>query len=195
MQKNQINGHEFIDLGLPSGIKWATCNIGASRPEEFGQFFAWGEVDTKEEFDLGAYKFWTAGTGKGFNHFDKYNKAGDALLPEDDAASNLMGKEWHIPSVADFKELAELCIWTWTSRDGVFGYEVNGPNSNTLFLPAAGSRMGSKFLRQNEEGEYWASSLTSATTVLANLIQLRPDYVIMHYTSREYGLPIRAVAK
>lgn len=189
---NKINGHEYVDLGLPSGNKWAACNIGASRPEESGQFFAWGEADTKEEFELGTYKFWNP-VGKGFNYFDKYNKTEDVLLPEDDAASNLMGKEWHIPSVADFRELDEHCKWTWMERCGVLGYEVKGPNGNTMFLPAAGSQMGRKFLRQNEEGEYWASSLTSVTKVLANLIQLRPGYVIMHYTSREYGLPIRAV--
>ena len=132
----QVDG--AVDLGLPSGLLWATCNLGASRPEEMGDLYAWGEIETKEEFTWENYK-WCEGDGNsltkygGSNGFD-----GKSILDvEDDAAYMLLGGEWLIPTYRDYNELINNCTWTWRTRSGVNGYEVRGPNGNSIFLPTS----------------------------------------------------------
>ena len=123
-----INGHKFVDLGLPSGLLWAECNIGASEPEEVGYKYRWGDV---EEYTVTGYKFYDVNT----DTFTKYNKkdAKITLEPEDDAATVLWGKNCHIPTKKEFEELIKYCKWKFADQLG--DATVTGPNGNHIFLP------------------------------------------------------------
>ena len=127
-EKDVANGYEYVDLGLTSGALWATCNLGADKPEEYGDYFAWGELKHKYRYEMNNY------VGNASGKYDVYN----ILELEDDVVNKKMGGAWHIPSPAEINELKDECEWTWTSINNVNGYEVKGPNGNTIFLPAAG---------------------------------------------------------
>lgn len=179
---NLYIGHEYVDLGLPSGLMWATCNIGATKPEEYGYYFAWGETSGYEpsksitrRFDWQRYN-WTDYNGSSLL-LSKYctdqrcgyvdNKI--VLQKEDDAASIIWGGNWRIPTYSNFEELIENCIWTWISDDDVFGYKVVGPNGNSIFFPTAGiyndlSLSIYKDLFDSEDsptGRYWTNLMAS----------------------------------
>ena len=127
-EKDVANGYDYVDLGLTSGALWATCNLGADKPEEYGDYFAWGELKHKYRYEMNNYVGNTSGK------YDVYN----ILELEDDVVYKKMGGAWHIPSPAEINELKDECEWTWTSINNVNGYEVKGPNGNTIFLPVAG---------------------------------------------------------
>ena len=128
---------------MGSGLKWATCNLGATAPEEFGDYFAWGETEPKDDgYSWSTYQFGTSQDGP----FSKYviNPSEgtvdykDILDPEDDAACVNLGGSWRIPTADEWNELIGSCSWTWTTENGVAGMLVIGPNENSIFLPAAG---------------------------------------------------------
>ena len=139
--------HAWVDLGLPSGTLWATCNVGAEAPEDYGDYFAWGETEPKDYFaDWGTYK-WSRGRGKMTKYctdshygYDGFVDNKTELDPEDDAAYVNWGPMWRMPTKEQHDELRTTCTWTWTTQNGVNGALFSGPNGNTLFLPAAGSR-------------------------------------------------------
>ena len=137
----QPDDHDYVDLGLPSGTLWATCNVGASSPEEYGDYFAWGETEPKDTYDWWTY-FDTEDDG---STFKKYNNDGGLteLLPEDDAATVNWGSGWQMPSLDQIDELIN-CNYTtteWTTLNGVNGRKVTSrSNGNSIFLPAAGDR-------------------------------------------------------
>ena len=143
--------HEYVDLGL--SVKWATYNVGANKPEECGDYFAWGEVKSKKEYSLNTYKYYE-GT---IHSLSKNNKI--VLDVDDDAARVNWGGEWRMPTEKEFKELRKNCKWIWTSQNGMRGYKVVGNNGNFIFLPAAGF-MQDKSLQDNLfVGGYWSRSL------------------------------------
>lgn len=161
---SQINGHEYVDLGLPSGIKWATCNVGATKPEDFGGYYAWGETEEKNDYSWSTYKccngsYYTQTkycTSSSYGTVD--NKT--TLDSEDDVAHVKWGGTWRMPTKAEQDELRNNCTWTWTTQNGVEGYKVTGPNGNCIFLPAAGSRVESSDVYGRDRlGRYWSSSL------------------------------------
>ena len=127
----------YIDLGL--SVKWGTCNIGAKNPEDFGNFYQWGDVETKESYDWNTYKH---GTDR--NNLEKYNvKDGKTTLDsEDDAAIVNLNEGWRMPTPEEIKELVNDCTWEWTTVNNVNGYKVTGKNGNSIFLPAAGVMFG-----------------------------------------------------
>lgn len=144
---------QAVDLGLPSGIRWASCNIGATTPEGYGYYFAWGETDSKKDYSWATYKY--ANVGEFYHYkFTKYctdASSGDngfidnktVLEPEDDAATANWGDVWRMPTDAEWTELREQCTWTWTAQNGMNGYQVaSKTNGNSIFLPAAGFRDG-----------------------------------------------------
>ena len=138
------DGHEYVDLGL--SVKWATCNVGASKPEEYGYYFAWGETSTKEEYtEENSLTY-----GKKMSDI-----AGNAQY---DAARANWGGNWRLPTKAERNELTDKCTWKWTTQNGVKGYKVTGPNGNSIFLPAAGYRNGSSLYRAGSYGNYWSST-------------------------------------
>ena len=155
-RKNEINGHEYVDLGLPSGLKWATCNVGANKPEEFGDFFAWGENYTKNEY-----------TSDNCKTIKK--KLLGAIIERNgifmDAPSSIWGRPWRMPTKTDILELLINCTWAWTIKNGIKGMNVTGKNGNSIFLPAAGWFDGKlhKSLDINGDffGSYWSSTSSS----------------------------------
>ena len=163
---NQINNPEYVDLGLPSGLKWATCNVGAAKPEDYGDYFAWGEVEPKEYYDWSTYKYGSMG-----DKFTKYCPPNSyaigivdhktVLDPEDDAATANWGGAWRMPTIAEQEELINNCTWTWTTQNGVNGYKVTGPNGNSIFLPAVGGMSGGTLCDAGSDAHYWSSSLST----------------------------------
>ena len=173
---------EYVDLGLPSGLKWAKCNLGASKPSDYGDYYAWGETAPKAEYTWATYKWMQAGQSDS-KYITKYtfadgktggiwydssgNFIGDnltTLRPADDAATQQLGSPWRMPTVDESMELITKCTWTWTTQDGVSGYQVDGPNGNAIFLPAAGYRSGSDLVCAGSDGFYLSNSHSSYST-------------------------------
>ena len=159
------NGHEWVDLSLPSGLKWATCNVGATTPEEYGDYFAWGEVEPKGYYDWSTYKYCNGSskTLTKYCHNSNYGKDGftdskTVLDPEDDAATANWGGAWRMPTDEEWSELIIECTWTRTTQNGVKGNKVIGPNGNSIFLPAAGCMYSSDLNDAGSYGGYWSSS-------------------------------------
>ena len=154
-----IGGHKFVDLGLPSGLLWAECNVGASSPWEDGDYYAWGEIQTKSDYSWDTYKWGNSPT--------KYNSSDGktTLEASDDVATVKWGKECRMPSRAEFQELYNKCDWTWKSNyNGTSGYLVKGPNNQTIFLPASGYRFDGDLYGHGSAGDYWSSSLLTSCT-------------------------------
>ena len=192
------NGHDYVDLGLPSGTKWATCNVGATKPEEYGDYYAWGETEPKTTYDWSTYK-WCNGdsdtqtkycTDSGYGTVD--NKT--VLELADDAARANWGGAWRMPTDAEWTELRENCTWTWTTKNGVNGYEVKSNiNGNSIFLPAAGYRNLVGSYDAGIFGNYWASSLRTGGSVSAWCVDFSSDYVYGSFNTRVCGQSVRPV--
>lgn len=161
-----IGTPQAIDLGLPSGLKWASFNLGASKPEEYGDYYAWGETKPKEVYSWETYK-WCMGSYSSLTKYcsvltygyNRFNDGKTVLEPEDDAAYVNLGGNWRMPTDAEWTELRTKCTWEWTSVSGVSGHEVTGPNGKRIFLPAAGSRVDTSLNFRDSDGDYWSSSL------------------------------------
>ena len=158
---NIINGHEYVDLAL--SVKWATCNVGASKPEEFGGYYAWGETEEKSNYNWSTYK-WRNGSYDSHTKYCTNSYYGTVdnnttLDPEDDVAHVKWGGTWRMPTLDEQLELLNNCTCTWTTQNGVNGYKVTGPNGNSIFLPAAGYRVSTGVYSRGSYGHYWSSSL------------------------------------
>lgn len=155
-QDKVINGHNFVDLGLPSGLLWAECNVGASSPWEDGDYYAWGETESKSIYNDDTYKW------GGYSNLTKYNFSDGktTLESSDDVATVKWGKECRMPLRKEFVELYNKCDWTWmSSYHGTSGYLVKGPNNQTIFLPASDSVIGERGGGNCYKGGcYWSSS-------------------------------------
>ena len=158
--------HEYVDLGLPSGLLWATCNVGADNPEDYGDYFAWGETQPKGYYDWSTYQYcngnyntltkYCNNSSYGYNGFTDILTA---LLPEDDAATANWGNTWRMPTKEEWQELYNNTAYTWTTQNGVNGRLFTASNGNTLFLPAAGYRYYNYLGDAGSYGYYWSSSL------------------------------------
>lgn len=146
---------EAVDLGL--SVKWATCNVGATKPEEYGDYFAWGETSPKEVYDSKTYKYVKITVTDEFVRCE-YEDLGNISGTQYDAASVNWGGSWRMPTQAEQQELFDNCTWNWTTQNGVNGMEVTGPNGNSIFLPAAGHRYGSSSEHVGSDGDYWSST-------------------------------------
>ena len=204
------NGHEWVDLGLPSGLKWATCNVGATKPEEYGNYFAWGETEPNTTYDWNTYK-WATATWDATDEFwdlatlTKYNTDSDygivdnktVLELADDAARANWGGAWRIPTDAEWTELRENCTWTWTSDyngTGVKGEIVTSNiNGNSIFLPAAGLRYDGGLDYYAGKGSYWSSSLGTDYSDRAWSVPFASGYMDRFETYRYCGRPVRPV--
>lgn len=192
------NGHEWIDLGLPSGTKWATMNVGASSPGDYGNYYAWGETSTKSSYDWSNLKYCLDYEGNKFSKYVTDSKYGNVdgkkeLDPSDDAAYVNWGTDWRMPSKEQQDELREKCEWTWTTMDGHDGYKVVGPNGNSLFLPAASYRDGSSSYGVGLFGNYWSRTLIRGIGSHAFGFDFRSSRVDWDGSRRSYGQSVRAV--
>ncbi|MGM9747138.1 MAG: InlB B-repeat-containing protein [Paludibacteraceae bacterium] len=197
-------GYEYVDLGLPSGLQWATCNVGATTPEGYGNYYAWGETEPKDTYTWSNYK-WCNGSTVDNTQVTKYcndsfgqdgfkdNKT--VLDLEDDAANVNWGGKWRMPTDAEWTELRENCTWTWTSDyngTGVAGRIVTSKtNSNSIFLPAAGYR-GDYQNYTFDGNNYWSSSLNDYSKA-AMEVAFDESKVGRYSQYRRYGLSIRPV--
>lgn len=145
--------HEYVDLG--TSVKWATCNIGASAPEQSGDFYSFAESETKIDYSINNYShhFTTPYTDEYGNKGIKYNFYTSTF----DICKYLWGNNWRLPTQKEIKELCEKCQWKWTSLNGIYGYEVKGQNGNSIFLPASGYYDGQKLEQAGIKGCYMAT--------------------------------------
>lgn len=154
-QENYINGHEYVDLGLPSGLKWATCNVGATEPKECGCYFSWGDVEKRKRIPLlrDDDDDYTPYMCKLFYAFLGRSISGTRY----DVARKQWGDNWRMPSRKEFNELADNCRWVWMKR---LGYKIIGPNGRFIILPAAGYKIGYDVSGIGEFGRYWTATPT-----------------------------------
>ena len=202
--------HEYVDLGLPSGTLWATCNIGANSPEEYGDYFAWGETEPKTVYTMGGhmgtYKWHKADNdGSGLTKYCTqsdygYNGFTDGkteLDPEDDAAYVNWGPLWRMPTIEQQQELIDNCSCIWKNQNGVIGRLITGPNGNTLFLPSAGYRFESSLISDTSYGFYWSRMLNkdshSQRKAYKLYFRLHNNECEVNDQLRSDGLTIRAV--
>ena len=184
---NTINGHAYVDLGL--SVKWATCNVGANSPSDYGNHYAWGEISTKSTYTEDNSKTYLK---------DAYNRdiGGDASL---DAARANWGATWRLPTEAEFQELLNNCTWTWTKQSGHNGYKVTnkkkGYEGRSIFLPAAGWRYGSSLNYAGEDGYCWSSSPRGSNSYRARYLYFgcSNDYTYWNY--RYFGFSVRPVSE
>lgn len=206
---------EAVDLGLPSGLKWASFNLGASKPEEYGDYYAWGEMAPyyssqdpltwKEGKEAGygwaSYK-WCNGSNtsltkycsNSYYGYEGFTDTKVVLDPEDDAAHVILGGNWRMPTDAEWMELRENCTWTWTTQNGVNGRLVTANNGNSIFLPVAGLWNGTNLGDVGSIGNYWSSSLCTGYPVYAlGVIFDSNNVIIMYEDDRFYGFSVRPV--
>ena len=185
-----------IDLGL--SVKWASYNVGATKPEEYGGYYAWGETEEKSDYDWDTYKYCN-GT---YDSMTKYctssyyyygtvdNKT--TLEASDDVASVKWGGSWRMPTLSEQQELLNKCTWQWTTLNGVNGYRVTGPNGNSIFLPAAGYRNGT-VVHEWGSGYYWSSLLVSSYSYSACYLYFSSGSYGRNDDRRCFGLTVRPV--
>ena len=197
---------EAVDLGLPSGLKWASFNLGASAPEEYGDYYAWGEIEPyyisldpltwkngkSAGYDWPSYR-WCYGSSWPMT---KYNSEEKTVLEfADDVAHVRLGGNWRMPTDGECTELREQCTWEWTTQSGVNGLKVTGLNGNSLFLPAAGYWYDFYFDNAGSCGYYWSSSLNNGYKGSAWNISLYSDHVDRGNFHRCFGLSVRPVTE
>ena len=198
--------HDYVDLGLPSGTLWATCNVGASKPEDYGDYYAWGETQTKTIYNWETYKYANGKYDKltkYCNKSDYYNKSdyGDngfidnlsILQGSDDAATAKWGSGWRTPSMAQWEELKNNTKHEWTTRNGKQGCLFTAKNGKSVFLPAAGDRWDSELTDAGARGNYWSRSLTTAVPSSAYRLCFYSDFCGISNYTRSNGFSVRPV--
>ncbi len=194
LHNNEDN--EYVDLGLPSGLLWATHNIGVSNPENYGNYYAWGETSDKSSYSFENYK-WSDDNG-----YTKYNDNSElgyvdylySLENTDDAANCVVGSSWSIPTKADFDELIAYCTTTRTTLNGVNGLNILGPNGNSIFLPSAGFKAYESNYHLDEWGYYSTRELYYSDTDKCVLFKFDESNIYTSWTNiRWYGYSIRPV--
>ena len=195
-----LNGHDYVDLGLPSGTLWATCNVGADNPEDYGDYFAWGETQPKDTYNWSTYQYCNGDYDQLTKYCNNsncgYNGFTDnliTLLPEDDAATANWGDGWRMPTKEEFEELYNNTTVTMVTQNGVNGRLFTASNGNSLFLPAAGFRWGDGLGDVGHYGYYWSSSLFAGDPVDAWFFRFSSGDCNMYIDSRSLGLSVRAV--
>ena len=179
---NTIAGHEYVDLGL--SVKWATCNVGANCPEDYGRYFAWGETAAKSEYTTQ-------------NSETNGKELGDIFGNSAyDAARAIWGSTWRMPKEAEFQELIDNCTWTWTTYNGKKGFMVvSKKNNNSIFLPAAGRLVVKSLDGEEDCGYYWSSTSCENDSKSAICLDcFQGNYSIGHI-SRGIGQSIRPVSE
>lgn len=184
--------NDRVDLGLPSGILWATCNIGAASPTETGEYVAWGEKESKDVYGWETYKLCRGS----YSSIIKYtNTDGKSILDsQDDIATSKLGGEWRIPTKEEMEELVEECKWEWKNQNGMLGWKVTGKNGNSIFLPAAGAASAYRIAGVNELGRYWTATRDDSDYSAYNLrFKDGRETIVVVDDTRFYGRPIRPV--
>ena len=195
------NGYEYVDLGL--SVKWATCNVGATKSEDYGDYFAWGETQPKSTYNWSTYK-WCNGSSYTLTKYCTNSDYGtydgkSTLELADDAARANWGGSWRMPTREEQVELRDNCKWEWTTQNGVKGYKVTskkkGYTKNSIFLPAAGYRRDSSLKEVGSYGDYWSSSLDSDSPNDAYELYFQSGNVSGYDSDRYFGFSVRPVCQ
>ena len=191
---------DWVDLGLPSGLLWANCNVGATVPEEYGNYYAWGETTTKDVYEWSTYTYCNGSGGQltkycsnasfGYNGFTDNLTTLEAM---DDAATAALGNGARTPTEAEWEELMANTTSEWTTLNGVNGRKFTASNGNTLFLPTAGCRYDAELYNAGSYGYYWSSSLYTGNPNHARLFYFLSNEQGMDLSTRNGGFTIRAV--
>ena len=189
------NGHAYIDLGLPSGLKWATYNVGATRPEQYGDYYAWGEVTQKSVYNWKTYK-WGRGSNTSLTKYINDSKYGivDGKLKldlSDDVAHMKWGGDWRMPTSEDFDELFKKCSKKRVKLNGVNVWQFIGPNGNSIYFPADGTRSEAVLLNTGILGNYWTS--TGGGNDYATEVGSNTKEIWKGGLPRFYGVSVRPV--
>ncbi len=171
------------DLGLPSGLKWATCNVGATSPEEYGNYYAWAEIATKPTYTESNSCTWGVSL---------HNIVGNVAY---DVARYMWGGTWQMPTDADLIELRDNCDWEWIRQSGINGYKVTGPNGNSIFLPVAGYCSGSHNFDVGSSGYYWTLTPAGSEYNYAFSLFLNANNYDRYTSHRFFGYSVRPVTK
>ena len=192
--------YDYVDLGLPSGLLWATFNVGANMIEGYGDYFAWGETQSKYAYNLDTYQYCLGSENTLTKYCNNPDYGNDGftdnlttLLPEDDAATANCGTDWRMPTKVEWEELLNSTTYTWTTQNEVYGLLFTAENGNSLFLPAAGYFFQSNLDYAGIEGYYWSSSNDFGHPENAWTINFNSDTCLMHSSNRYYGHSVRAV--
>jgi hypothetical protein len=196
-KEKEPDAPKYVDLGL--SVKWATCNVGAISAEEVGEYFAWGETESKEFYDWTTYK-WCEGeedTQTKYCSNASYGKVDkkEVLELADDAANVKLGGKWRVPTTAEFDELKDKCMWVWTNENGVYGYKViSSVNAKSIFLPATGYVKGVKVYDEYASCYYWSNQVHTRAPFDAYAFYVSIDGdSFWSRTDRYYGVTIRPV--
>ena len=193
------NGFDYVDLGLPSGTKWATMNVGASKPSDYGLYFQWGDVRGFTKGQIGGdkafswpdYKFSIDGS---FSNFSKYTTDGESLELADDAANANMGGSWHMPSPTQLTELTANTTSTWTTQDGVNGrLFISKKNGKSIFIPAAGFASDGSLYDVGNGAVVWSSALDTYDVYDGQYLSFSSNSVSLYGSRRYYGFSVRGV--
>ena len=196
--KTDLNGHEAIDLGL--SVKWATCNVGANTPEEYGGYYAWGETEEKDYYDWSTYKY-CQGSKNTLTKYCTDSSSGivdnkTVLDPEDDVAHVKWGGSWRMPTSTEIRELLNNCSWTWTIQNGVNGYVVTSKsNGSNIFLPAAGNRWHQDVSNSEVGGYYRSASLFKYNSEDDYSLCFDDDSWYLYDNARYDGFSVRPVTE
>ena len=188
-----IGGHAYVDLGLPSGTLWAATNVGASSPEGYGNYYAWGETSQKSEYSWSTY-FDTSDAGMTFNI---YRKDGQTVLQTThDVAYQSWGSNWCMATWDQWIELVNKCTYSWTTRNGVYGYEFVGKGGNSIFLPAAGyyhTYHTTELVGAGSQANYWTSTLYNDNDRARQIYFTSSTLTTSSSSYRYFGFSVRAV--
>ena len=204
--QGSTDGHEWVDLGLPSGTRWATCNVGANSPEGYGNYYAWGEIRTKSDYLWETYKYCYDGSDEKLTKYCDNSEFGykgftdglRELLPEDDAATVNWSDNWQTPSLEQMQELIDNTTSEWTTQNGVSGRLIRSVNNDkTLFLPATGMYGNYGLHATGSEARYWSRNLKDDSCISAFVLMLESkwDSFEIFYNNRRIGQPVRPVLK
>ena len=184
------NHPHMIDLGLPSGTKWACCNVGAHSPEQYGGYYAWGEVSEKAVYDWDTYQYYNYNDNTGI-----INLGSDIAGTQYDVAHVQWGGSWCMPTVDEIKALKDNCSSVWTTENGVYGRRFTGPSGGSIFLPAAGIRWDGNLYYAGERGYYWSSTQHPDLSYDAYGLYLYSGHAYWGYYFRYYGQSVRPVVR
>ncbi|MBO5664078.1 MAG: InlB B-repeat-containing protein, partial [Bacteroidales bacterium] len=195
------SGHLYVDLGLPSGTKWASYNLGSAEPypsnADYGNYYAWGEISPKNDYSWETYQHGTQNALFKYTTSPDYDADGyydgrTQLSASDDAAHAAWGGNWRMPTREEMNELKQHCTWIETTLDGAKGYRVKGPNGRSIFLPAAGAIDGQSAIHTGVGGSYWTSTLNESPNNGAICCSFGST-VGIYYSSRDFGYSVRPV--
>ena len=197
---NSSGGHAYVDLGLPSGLLWATCNVGATTATGYGNYYAWGETQSKSTYSWSTYQYchgsnntltkYCNNSSYGYNGFmDNLT----TLLAEDDVATASWGSGWRMPTKEEWQELYQNTTHQWTTQNGVSGRLFTASNGNSIFIPAAGYRDGSSLKNAGSRCYYWSNLIDMDYPYRVWFFYAASSYCNMNYNGRNYGASVRPV--